>query len=283
MIGINEKNAVGHLVDAPLGKTSTYVSQYAPHLLFPIPREAKRTEIGIGHKLPFKGFDTWNAYEVSWLNAKGKPIVAIVQFDIDCDSLNIVESKSFKLYLNSFNKTKFNSVEEVKAVLERDINVTVQGKVGVNIFRLEDVAGLKLGNFPGDCLDDLDVECDTYTVCPEYLESDSSAIVEEELSSNLLKSNCLVTGQPDWGSVLISYSGAKIDRQGLLKYIVSFRDHDEFHEQCVERIFMDIMSHCKPSSLTVEARYTRRGGLDINPVRSTENIQPSLAPRLVRQ
>ena len=268
---------------SPLGKGSKYITQYTPSLLFPIPRVRKREEIGVPEVLPFKGFDTWNAYEVSWLNLKGKPIVAIVQFDIQCSSKNIVESKSFKLYLNSFNNTKFDSIQDVKDVLERDIIKIVDGKVDVKIFKLDDLYGQRIEKFSGECLDDYDVTCDTYTINPSYLSSNTHEIVDEVLFSNLLKSNCLVTGQPDWGSVQIKYKGPKINREGLLQYIVSFRDHNEFHEQCVERIFMDIMKYCKPTSLTIEARYTRRGGLDINPVRSTEDVMPDNNIRMARQ
>lgn len=271
------------LAEAPLGKTSKYISTYSPRLLFSISRKLKRDEIGVPEQLPFKGFDTWNAYEVSWLNARGKPVVAIVQFDISCSSTHIIESKSFKLYLNSFNHTKFESVANVKTILEKDIQKAADGPVTVNIFRLEDISGQKIENFVGKLLDDLDVKCDTYLVNPNYLLSDSEKVVEESLLSNLLKSNCLVTGQPDWGSVEVSYKGPKIDSAGLLKYIISFRNHNEFHEQCVERIFMDVLNHCKPEKLTVHARYTRRGGLDINPIRSTENIIPAPNIRMARQ
>jgi len=279
MIKSEEEN----LSEAPLGRSSSYITQYTADLLFPIPRRRKRDEIGVPEILPFHGFDTWNAYEVSWLNSKGKPIVAIVQFDIPCSSINIIESKSFKLYLNSFNNTKFDSVNDVKSILERDINKVVEGEVSVKIFKLDELFGKKIENFSGECLDEYDVVCDTYTINPAYLSSNSSEVIEEALVSNLLKSNCLVTGQPDWGSVQIKYKGSKIEKEGLLQYIVSFRDHNEFHEQCVERIFMDIMEHCKPETLTVEARYTRRGGLDINPIRSTKGIFPATNIRMSRQ
>ena len=271
------------VIDSPLGKKSSYISQYNPGLLFPIPRQIKRDEIGIKEPLPFNGFDTWNAYEVSWLNLKGKPIVAIVQFDISCLSKNIIESKSFKLYLNSFNNTKFDSVQDVKKVLEHDIQEVASGKISVRIFKLDDVLGQKIEAFDGQCIDDYDATCDTYTINKKYLSTEFMNIVDETIYSNLLKSNCLVTGQPDWGSVQIKYKGPAINRIGLLQYIVSFRDHNEFHEQCVERIFMDIMDCCKPEILTVEARYTRRGGLDINPIRSTEDISPATNIRMARQ
>jgi 7-cyano-7-deazaguanine reductase len=268
---------------APLGEKSAYITNYTKELLFPIPRQQKRDEIGVPKQLPFKGFDTWNAYEVSWLNPKGKPVVVIVQFDVSCLSENIIESKSFKLYLNSFNKTKFSSIDEVKAVLERDISEGVKGKVTVTMFKLADLDGVRIETFEGQCLDEEDISCDIYTIHPDYLVCDSQEIVDETYFSDLLKSNCLVTGQPDWGSIQIKYTGLKIDKSGLLKYIISFRDHNEFHEQCVERIFMDIMTRCKPLSLRVEARYTRRGGLDINPIRSTEDITPAKNIRMARQ
>ena len=285
MLGKTMKSEEENISDAPFGKASSYITQYTPSLLFPIPRQRKRDEIGLFGALPFYGFDTWNAYEVSWLNSKGKPVVAIIQFDISCSSINIIESKSFKLYLNSFNNTNFNSIDDVKQILEKDISHAADGEVDIKIFKLNDIFGQSIENFAGEVelLDEYDVVCDTYETNPAYLSSNVSKKVEESLTSNLLKSNCLVTGQPDWGSVYIKYSGPKIDKEGLLRYIVSFRNHNEFHEQCVERIFIDIMNNCKPEMLTVEARYTRRGGLDINPVRSTEKIAPTKNIRMPRQ
>ncbi|MCX7117491.1 MAG: NADPH-dependent 7-cyano-7-deazaguanine reductase QueF [Legionellales bacterium] len=279
LLSAEEKN----IQAAPLGKQSAYITQYAPELLFPIPRKRKRDEINVPNPLPFFGFDTWNAYEVSWLNAKGKPQVAILQFDISCFSTHIVESKSFKLYLNSFNNTSFESEDDVKKTIERDITKTVDGEVKLTLYHLDELCGQPIEGFNGQCIDDYDVVCDTYTTNPDFIFANPDSIVSENLVSHLLKSNCLVTGQPDWGSILISYSGAEIDKANLLKYIVSFRNHNEFHEQCVERVFMDIMTRCKPESLTVEARYTRRGGLDINPARSTEQISPTKNIRMSRQ
>ena len=278
-------NLEENMLEAPLGKASAYITQYTASLLFPISRKRKRDEIGLSDTLPFYGFDTWNAYEVSWLDLKGKPIVAIIQFDISCSSVNIIESKSFKLYLNSFNNTKFNSIDDVQQILERDITHAVEGEVDIKLFKLADFFGQPIENFAGESelLDDYELDFDTYEINPSYLSSNSREIVEESLASNLLKSNCLVTGQPDWGSIQIKYTGPKIDKEGLLRYIVSFRNHNEFHEQCVERIFMDVMNHCKPETLTVEARYTRRGGLDINPVRSTGKIMPAKNIRMPRQ
>ncbi|CAN5555797.1 NADPH-dependent 7-cyano-7-deazaguanine reductase QueF [soil metagenome] len=269
-----------------LGKSSAYVDQYDASLLFPIPRLAKRLEIGVGEAPPFFGADLWTAFELSWLNLRGKPQVALAQFIVPCETPNIVESKSFKLYLNSFNNTRFADAAEVQARLRADISEAAwrgapnASTVGVRLllpelFDREDVAELD-----GLSLDRLDVECMRYTPAPELLSAAfAEPPVSEVLTSNLLKSNCLVTGQPDWGSVRIAYSGPQIDQEGLLQYLVSFRNHNEFHEQCVERIFMDLWTRCKPLKLTVYARYTRRGGLDINPFRTSH---PQAIPANIR-
>ncbi|MES2218753.1 MAG: NADPH-dependent 7-cyano-7-deazaguanine reductase QueF [Pseudomonadota bacterium] len=267
---------------SPLGKNSEYVSQYQRDLLFPLPRQTKRDEIGVPDPLPFFGADIWNGYEISWLDSKGKPQVAVAEFVFPCTSPNIVESKSFKLYLNSFNNTQLDSAAAVTALMTRDLTAAVGAPVGVDLVKVDEFPDTKIQVFSGTNLDLLEVACDTYTVQPAFLTTQNST-AREVLFSNLLKSNCLVTGQPDWGSVKIEYQGNTINHEGLLKYIVSFRNHNEFHEQCVERIFMDIMRQCKPEKLSVYARYTRRGGLDINPYRST---QADYAPgniRLCRQ
>jgi len=259
---------------SPLGKPSAYKTEYDPTLLFPIPRQPKRTEIGLpeGTRAPFFGVDVWNAYEVSWLNQKGKPQVAIATFIIPSDTPNIIESKSFKLYLNAFNQTKVASPEALQQLLHHDLSEAVGGTVQVRLVTEADFAGQKMGELDGLLLDRLDIEVDRYEPAPDLLRAaQNEPPVEETLVSHLLKSNCLVTGQPDWGSVQIRYVGAPIDQEGLLKYLISFRNHNEFHEQCVERIFMDVMRACKPVKLAVYARYTRRGGLDINPFRTNFN------------
>ena len=267
-----------------LGKKTAYASHYDPEKLFPIPRKEKRDEIGVTASLPFFGFDLWNHYEVSWLNEKGKPVVAIAEIIYGCDSRCIIESKSMKLYFNSLNNTHFKNVETVQDLIKKDIQERIDGDVIVNIMLLDNLRDERVfTGFDGICLDDLDVECTTYLVEPSYLTSENE-IAEETLYSNLLKSNCLVTNQPDWGSVQIAYKGKKINHEGLLRYLVSFRNHNEFHEQCIERIFVDIMKYCQPEELTVYGRYTRRGGLDINPYRSTQKKLPNdLNKRLCRQ
>lgn len=254
--------------DSLLGKPTCYIAEYDPTLLFPIARQTKRDEIGVRGTLPFYGVDIWNAYEVSWLNLRGKPQVAIATFSIPADSPNIVESKSFKLYLNSYNQTRLADSDALLQRLRDDISAAVGARVQVSLTLPDGFASLKLGELDGVLLDRLDIEVDSYDPNPALLHAHPSAApVEEKLLSHLLKSNCLVTGQPDWASVQIHYIGAPIEQASLLQYLIGFRNHNEFHEQCVERIFIDILRQCQPQKLAVYARYTRRGGLDINPWR----------------
>lgn len=254
---------------SPLGKSAAYRSDYAPELLFPIPRQGKRDELQLRGTLPFFGVDVWNAYELSWLNARGKPQVAIARVTAPADSPNIIESKSFKLYLNSFNQTRLESPDALLALLKQDLSAGFGAPVHIALTLQDGFAGLPMGELDGLLLDRLDIEVDQYAPAPQLLKAAlDQAPVEETLVSHLLKSNCLVTGQPDWGSVQIHYAGPQIDQEGLLRYLIGFREHNEFHEQCVERIFVDILRQCQPHKLAVYARYTRRGGLDINPWRS---------------
>ena len=267
-----------------LGKTTDYRDVYDATLLQPVPRSMNRLPLGLlDDALPFHGGDIWTLYELSWLNARGLPQVAVGQVELNADSVNLVESKSFKLYLNSFNQTRFASWDEVTATLQRDLSACAQGDVNVALFRLSDIEGQPVARFEGECIDDQDIAIDNYAFNADYLQGAAGdEVVEETLVSHLLKSNCLITNQPDWGSVQIRYRGAKIDREKLLRYLVSFRHHNEFHEQCVERIFNDLQRFCQPEALSVYARYTRRGGLDINPWRSNVPYTPATG-RLVRQ
>ena len=268
----------------PLGKATVYKSEYDPGLLCPVPRKLKRDEIGLTGALPFHGVDIWNAYEMSWLTRKGKPVVAMGEFRVPCESPFLIESKSFKLYLNSFNQTRFDDFDTVCALMGQDLSGAVGTPVDVRLIGEQGFAGATFGTLPGECIDDQDVAIEGYALEPGLLEgaADATRPVEEALHSHLLKSNCLVTDQPDWGSVLIRYRGGRIDREALLRYLISFRLHNEFHEQCVERIFTDLLRFCGPERLTVYARYTRRGGLDINPWRS--NFESEVGNiRLVRQ
>ncbi|MFY9995706.1 MAG: NADPH-dependent 7-cyano-7-deazaguanine reductase QueF [Leclercia sp.] len=267
-----------------LGKTTAYRDTYDASLLQGVPRSLNRDPLGLkADALPFHGGDIWTLYELSWLNARGLPQVAVGHVELDYTSINLVESKSFKLYLNSFNQTRFDSWETVQRTLEQDLRACAQGNVAVALYRVDELEGQPIAHFHGACIDDQDIAIDNYQFDTAWLENAASGkVVEETLVSHLLKSNCLITHQPDWGSVQIQYRGAKIDREKLLRYLVSFRNHNEFHEQCVERIFNDILQFCQPESLSVYARYTRRGGLDINPWRSNTDFVPATG-RLVRQ
>ncbi len=265
------------LHEAPLGKSTVYIENYSPDLLYPILRSLARDKTGIDHSsLPFDGIDIWNGFELSWLNPKGKPEIALIEFYFPCKSPKIVESKSLKLYLNSFNQSLFESIDAVAKTIEKDLLEATEGPVLVKLHSLHTNTDTKIVKFDGICLDNLDIEVNCYMVNPDFLKTTHpEKHVEESLYSDLLKSNCLATGQPDWGSLLIRYKGAKIDREGLLKYIISFRQHSGFAEHCVEQIFCDILSRCKPTHLTVYARYTKRGGLDINPFRSNFESPPA--------
>ena len=252
-----------------LGQAVAYRDTYAPELLFPIERQLKRDELGIAAgALPFVGEDLWNAYELSWLDARGKPVVALGEFRVPATSPRLIESKSLKLYLNAFNQQRMASVDEVQSRIAADLSAAAGAEVGVVLMPLATRPQRRSAYPQGECLDALDIAIDTYQPAPELLHA-TGAEVEETLYSHLLKSNCLVTGQPDWGMLVVRYRGPAIDREGLLRYVVSFRAHNEFHEQCVERVFCDLMARCRPQELAVWARYTRRGGLDINPFRAS--------------
>ena len=272
--------------DSQLGKSASYADQYDAGLLYPLPRAAQRSQIGVGEQPVFVGADLWTAYELSWLNQRGKPQVALGRFMVPCESTHLVESKSLKLYLNSFNNSRFDSMAQVQTLMQNDLSAavwfggSVNAGVGVQLLSPEQFAREKVQELEGVDLDRLDLDCTEYQPAPHLLQAAlDEQPVTETLTSRLLKSNCLVTGQPDWGSVAISYSGPQMDQAGLLQYIVRFRNHNEFHEHCVERIFMDIWTRCKPSKLSVYARYTRRGGVDINPWRSSH---PQALPAQVR-
>ncbi|MGE6531625.1 NADPH-dependent 7-cyano-7-deazaguanine reductase QueF [Pseudomonas sp. NPDC077382] len=269
---------------SPLGKSSAYVATYSPEQLFPIPRAPKWAELGLtAESLPYGGVDIWNCYELSWLLPSGKPVVAIGEFSIPADSPNIIESKSFKLYLNSLNQSVFESREALLEVMTRDLSAAAGKHVSVRLRSLDEAAEEGVVALDGYCIDDLDIEILHYdSPRPELLSSDPGRQVDERIYSHLLKSNCPVTGQPDWGTVVIEYRGAALDHGSLLAYLVSFRQHADFHEQCVERIFLDLQRVLMPERLSVHARYVRRGGLDINPYRSTESVSPDNR-RLVRQ
>lgn len=263
-----------------LGRETAYPDRYDAGLLFPIPRAGARAELGVDDAaLPFVGHDRWHAYELGWLDLRGKPHAATATFQVPADSPNLIESKSFKLYLNSFNRERVGDDAALRARIETDLSASAGAQVTM-AFGLPPMAGA----WDAACIDGLDIDIDDYgPPNAAHLHAATDDIAEEWLYSELLKSNCPVTGQPDWATVVIGYRGPRIDRAGLLRYLVSFRDHCEFHEQCVERIHIDIAARCRPEWLSVEARYTRRGGLDINPWRATPGIDAPPALRDPRQ
>jgi 7-cyano-7-deazaguanine reductase len=269
--------------DLPLGRTVAYPAHYDPSLLFPIERRAGRDAIGVPDRLPFVGHDRWHAYELSWLDPRGRPRVATATLHVPATSPRLVESKSLKLYLNSLNGSRFDGDGAVFATIAADLSAAAGAPVavepGLPPVDAEDAASTAVVD-----LDALEVDCDAHDgPDPALLHADDDTCVDEILQSALLKSNCPVTGQPDWASVRIACRGPRLDRAGLLRYLVSFRDHAGFHEQCVERIFIDVMARCRPQALSVEARYTRRGGLDINPWRATPGTPAPVAKRDLRQ
>jgi len=275
--------------ELPLGLDVDYPTAYDPTLLFPIARAEARMQIGLrADALPFVGWDLWNAYEMSWLTPQGMPQVAMLRLKVECHSPNIIESKSLKLYLNSFNQATFASTEHMLETLRIDLSNAAGTQVEVELILPKDFACIHIKEFEGLDLDTQSLTIDCYApnaalLCLASHHAGTPSIVQESLFSRLLKSNCPVTSQPDWACVQIDYTGHQIDRAGLLKYIVSFRMHNGFHEQCVETIFQDIMAQCKPQQLSVYARYTRRGGLDINPWRATPGMTAPTLERSARQ
>ena len=268
--------------DSELGRSTAYPEHYDPGLLFPIARAAQREALGIGDPLPFHGVDVWNAYELSWLDVRGKPEVAIAEFRFPATTPNIVESKSFKLYLASFNQERLASADALRERIARDLSHAADGAVQVALTTPVRFDSIALHELDGQSIDAEPVEIASYGPPDATLLATTDGDADETLVSDLLKSNCPVTGQPDWASIAIRYAGPRIDRAALLRYLVSFRNHADFHEHCVERIYTDIQKRCAPSRLGVYARYTRRGGLDINPWRSSEPADPP-NPRTARQ
>jgi len=283
----------------PLGKEVSYPKGYDASLLFPMPRLDARLTLGLTSlpassttlpgALPFKGFDLWNAYELSWLNAKGLPKVVLLRLKVPCTSPSIIESKSLKLYLNSFNQTRFETVHHVFDLLRKDLALALGAELELELVGPDQFANETIAEFVGDDLDKLDVEIDCYQPDAAILKLKYGSLdpkrgsISETVFSRLLKSNCPVTDQPDWACIEIQYTGPAIDHASLLRYIVSYRMHNGFHEHCVEKIFVDILKQCAPTSLSVYARYTRRGGLDINPWRATVDVKPPTIGRSARQ
>lgn len=265
----------------PLGKKVTYSTMYDAGLLYPVERRSAREQIGLREELPFYGEDRWTAYELSWLNKKGKPVIAVGEIIFPCTAPHIIESKSLKLYYNSFNQTQFESTEIVQQTMTKDLSRMAGEQVRVRLILPENFEQLQISPPEGECIDGLDIDVVHYQVHPALLET-GVEIVAQSLHSHLLRTNCPVTGQPDWATVVVKYYGPQIVKESLLAYLISYRQHTGFHENCVERIFNDIMYHCKPYRLVVYAHFTRRGGIDINPYRSTVSDVVKI-DRLARQ
>lgn len=270
------------LRDAPLGHPAGHPDQYSPALLFAVPRAPQRAALGIAAHLPFTGVDVWTAYELTWLDQQGKPQVALATLEVPADSPSLVESKSMKLYLGSFAQTRFAGMTEVAGAIERDVSHAAGARVGVVLRGPSAFDSQSIHELAGDSLDDMAVSCDAYDVAPEFLAARGAAI-DETLTSRLFRSVCPVTAQPDIASLQIAYRGPRIDREGLLRYLVSYRCHAGFHEHCVERIFVDLVARCGCEGLTVLARFTRRGGLDINPFRTNAGVAAPGNVRTARQ
>ena len=260
------------LARAPLGHPTDYPDTYDASLLFAVPREPQRAELGLsGGALPFTGGDVWNAYEHTWLDPAGKPAVALLSFTVPVTSPCIVESKSVKLYLGSFAQSRFADAGAMLAVVARDLSQATGAPVAVAPVMPAHFPAQRLQPLAGERIDDVAVACDRYEVAPELLRADGPPVAET-LTSDLFRSVCPVTNQPDYASIAVAYRGPRIDRAGLLRYLVSYRHHAGFHEHCAERIFADLAERCGCTELTVHARFTRRGGLDINPFRTNAGL-----------
>jgi len=271
-------------IENPLGGETSYPEKYSPDVLYPIPRWPARSLMDIDKKIRMYGLDHWQAYELSWLTAKGKPQVAIAEFFVNSESTNIVESKSLKLYLNSFNQERFETMEKVVEVIQGDLSRVTKSEVKVLATALKRTVRQVENTLPGVCIDQADIEILDSSPNDELLNCNEELVFDEELYSDLFKSNCPVTGQPDWASVSIQYTGMQISKESLLRYLCSFRSHQGYHEECAERIYRDIMVRCEPTELFVGMNYLRRGGIDINVYRSTQLLGSDIiSARLIRQ
>ncbi|MBL7249277.1 NADPH-dependent 7-cyano-7-deazaguanine reductase QueF [Alloalcanivorax sp. C16-2] len=274
---------MSYLKDTPLGRNSDFIDEYTPSLLCPVPRWDARESLELEDTtLPFHGMDIWNAYELSWLNEKGKPLVALAELIVPCTSPNIIESKSLKLYLNSFANSRFDSRDRVVATIAKDLAEVAGAPVDVRVLTLREAEREPAWEEHGQLVDTLDVAFDHFEYRPELLLTDQGPEQTGVLVSHLLRSHCPVTNQPDWGTVQVRYTGRPISPASFLRYVVSLRNHQGFHEQIVEQVFVDLSRHCAPRQLSVYGRFTRRGGLDINPFRSNYEDTPANR-RTIRQ
>lgn len=272
------------LVTTVLGKDTVYSNEYNPGVLQPIERKLGRAAVKV--QAP-NGFDLWRLYELTYLNKAGIPCAAIGCISVPADSPCIVESKSLKLYIGSFTQTKFADLNEVAAVITHDLNAILGTEVTVQLWDLEkaqEAAPFAVREFPGELIDITGgVVLSDFTYNPELLQRHEGSRVEETVRTNLLRTLCPVTGQPDHASVMIRYQGEQINHQELFAYLMSLRMHRGFHEQCVEMIYSDIKTRLKPDRLEVAAAFTRRGGIDINPVRSDFEVTQDIVVRTLRQ
>ncbi len=260
-----------------LGSETPVPDRYAPEVLTPVDRNDSRARLGLGDRLPFTGWDIWNAWDLTWLGPNGTPHAATAEIRVPAETPNLIESKSLKLYLGSFAMTQFDSPGQVRRAIAADVGQRAGGEIGVQVREPDSDRHYCFNRLPGRSIDQAEAGCDTYSVAADLLAADDGVVVREQLHSHLLYSLCPVTAQPDLGSLYLAYSGPQIDPVGLLRYVVSFRQHQDFHEACVERIFTDVLARCRPTELTVCARYQRRGGIDINPFRSSSKAD---APNL---
>jgi 7-cyano-7-deazaguanine reductase len=267
---------------SPLGKATGYPDRYDPGLLFAIERDAQRQALGLRTPLPFNGADLWTAYELTWLDAHGKPQLAVAELRVPADSAATVESKSLKLYLGSFAQESVATPERLAQTIVDDVGRTCRAEVGVVLHRATTSGAPGIAELPGVSLDG-----ENAVAVASEPEAELLAVVEtpieETLKSALFRSNCPVTGQPDYADVMVRYLGPRMDRASLLAYLLSYRRHAAFHESCVERIYVDIAARCRPERLTVYARFTRRGGIDISPFRSNCESAPVVVHRTPRQ
>ncbi len=270
----------------PLGRHADFPTTVDPAILFPIARAEGRATLGLdAAALPFKGVDLWTAWELSWLDARGKPCIAVAELQVPCASPNLVESKSLKLYLNGYAMARFDNADAVRARIAQDVSACVGAHVGVGLLRRADFEELEVGEFAGEPLDDLQLDVADYAPprADHLCARAGASVIRESLVTHAFRSCCPVTGQPDWASVQVRYRGRAIEHAGLLRYLVSFRDHPDFHEACVERMFVDIRQRCAPLELRVYARFLRRGGIDINPWRATSDLAAPVSRRSARQ
>jgi 7-cyano-7-deazaguanine reductase len=272
------------MAENPLGGNSPYPDKYDPGILYPIPRWPARSLLDIDKKILMYGIDHWHAYEISWLAEDGKPQVALGEFFFSSESENIVESKSLKLYLHSLNQERYPSAEAVTKLISKDLSAISRSEVMVVLHALRHVGASPPASHMAKSIDRHKITAIGDQPDPTLLEIEDQIVFDDELRSDLFRSNCPVTGQPDWASFDIQYTGAKINEASLLSYLCSYREHQGYHEECAERIYRDILQACRPEEMRVALNFLRRGGLDINVYRSTQPLlSKSVNPRLARQ